>query len=164
MGKVLENMVAKRLAHVLETNKSFSKNQYGFRYRRGTMDPIIGLEHEIHTSINKKEVTLVVFFYIKSAYDTVDHTLLLNMLAKKGIEGNMLGWLKNFLTGRKIQVSVEDILSEELEINNGVPQGSGISTILFDIILSDIPVEILAPAKSGEFADDVAFSVSAGTL
>ena len=162
VSKTLENMVAKRLAHVLETNNSFSNNQYGFRYRRGTIDPIIGLEHEIHKGINNSKVTLVVFFDIKSAYDTVDHILLLNMLAKKGIEGNMLGWIKDFLSGRNIQVSVEDILSEELAINNGLPQGSGISTLLFDIIISNIPN--LAPVKSKEFADDVAFSVTTKNL
>ena len=161
LSKLVENMVAKRLAHVLESGNLFSDNQFGFRFRRSTVDPIIGLEHEIHTSVNNKKVTLVVFFDIKSAYETVDHTLLLNMLASKGIVGNMLKWLKEFLAERKIQVSIEDILSDALTINMGVPQGSGISTILFDIILSNIPN--LAPVRSKEYADDVTFSVTADT-
>ena len=91
----------------------------------------------------------------------MDHTLLLNMLASKGIVGNMLRWLKEFLENRKIQVSLEDILSEAMEINMGVPQGSGISTLLFDIILSNIPN--LTPVRSKEFADDVTFSVTANS-
>ncbi|CAL4246665.1 unnamed protein product, partial [Meganyctiphanes norvegica] len=76
--------------------------------------------------------------------------------------GNMLGWIKEFLTMRKIQVNIEDILSEELEIDNGVPQGSGISTLLFDLILSNIPR--IHPVKSKEFADDVAFSITADSI
>ena len=87
-------MVASRLVYVLEMERLFSNSQFGFRYRRGTVDPVIGLEQEIHTAINSKKITIVVFFDIKSAYDTVDHTLLLNMLASKGIKGNMLGWIK----------------------------------------------------------------------
>ena len=83
------------------------------------------------------------------------------MLASKGIVGNMLKWLKEFLYKRKIQVSIEDVLSEALEINMGVPQGSGISTLLFDMILSNIPN--LEPVRSKEFADDVTFSVTADT-
>ena len=63
---------------------------------------------------------------------------------------------------RKIQVNIEDILSEELEIDNGVPQGSGISTLLFDLILSNIPR--IHPVKSKEFADDVAFSITADSI
>ena len=62
LSKLVENLVAKRLAHVLESERLFSENQFGFRFRRGTVDPIIGLEHEIHTSVNNKKVTIVVFF------------------------------------------------------------------------------------------------------
>ena len=85
------------------------------------------------------------------------------MLAKKGLTGIILGWIKNFLTKRKIQVNIEDHLSEEFEIDNGVPQGSGISTLLFDMILSNIPNLNIKPVKSKEFADDVAFSVTTKT-
>ena len=100
VSKLMENMIAKRLTYLIETGKLLSKSQFGFRLRRGTIDPVIGLEDEIHKVINNKKVIIVVFFDIKSAYDTVDHTLLLNMLASKGITGEMLGWLKKFLTGR----------------------------------------------------------------
>ena len=161
LSKLVENMIAKRLKYIAESEGLFSENQFGFRFRRGTVDPIIGLENEIHTGINNKKVTIVVFFYIKSAYDTVDHTLLLNMLASKGIVGTMLRWIKEFLEKRKIQVNIEDIMSEALEVNMGVPQGSGISSLFFDFILSNIPQ--LAPVRSKEFADDVAFSVTADT-
>ena len=43
----------------------------------------IGLSHHIHSGVNRGKVTIVVFFDLKSAYDTVDH---INMLASKGIQ------------------------------------------------------------------------------
>ena len=164
VSKLMENMVGKRLVYEIERNDMFSRTQYGFRFRRGTIDPVIGLEHEIHTGVKLGKVTIVVFFDIKSAYDTVDHKYLLNMLTSKGIKGTMLKWIENFLTGRKIQISIEDKLSDEYEIDNGVPQGSGISTALFDMIISNIPQLKIAPVNSKEFADDVAFSVTSDTL
>ena len=52
-----------------------------------------------------------------------------------------------------------------MKINNGVIQGSGISTILFDMIMSTIPpAYLIDPVTSDEFADDVAYIVTKETL
>ena len=126
------------------------------------MEPIIDIEHKIRKGLQEKNVTIIVFFDLKAAYDSIDHTYLLSTLAEKGIKGRMFRWIRNLLSNRKIQVAIEDVLSSEQEINNGVIQGSGISTILFDIIMSTIPE--VEPITSDEFADDIAFCVTADTL
>ena len=82
-----------------------------------------------------------------------------------GIKGRMFRWIRSLLSKRKIQVAIEDVLSSEQEISKGVIQGSGISTILFDMIMSTIPsAERLDPVSSDEFADDVAYITAAKTL
>ena len=70
LSKLVENLVARRLAHVLETENMFSENQYGFRFRRSTIDPVIGLEHEINTGVNNK----------KSNYSSTFLTLRVHMM------------------------------------------------------------------------------------
>ena len=71
----------------METNKLVRSTQYGFRIRRGTIDPIISLEHEIRKGISNKHVTVIVFFDLKAAFDSVDHMILLKTLAKLNIGG-----------------------------------------------------------------------------
>ena len=112
------------------------------------MDPIIELEHEIRVSQSKSYTTIVVFFYLKAAYDTVDHTYLLHTLAECGIKGTLLSWIEDFLTERSICVSVEDAISEILKIYRGVPQGSCISSLLFIFLLSTLPKSTIKPVGS----------------
>ena len=105
---------------------------------------------------------LVVFFDLKSAFDTVDHLVLFQVLAEKGIGGNMLTWIIRYLTDRKIQVIMEDKYSSTHTINTGLPQGSILSPLLFILLLSTMPN--VTPVLSKELADDIAFSVTADTI
>ena len=165
VSALLESMVGERLTYFAEKKELLSNTQYGFRFRRSTIDPILDIEHKIRCSLQEKQVTIVVFFDLKAAYDSIDHTYLLATLAELGVEGTMFKWIRNLLSNRTIQVAIEDILSSEMKINNGVVQGSGISTIVFDMIMSTIPTaRILYPATSNEFADDVAYTVTEQTL
>ena len=155
IGKLMENMVAERLKYIAESEKLLPDTQHGFRCKRSTIDPVLGLEKEIRMGLVKKQVTVAVFFDLKAAFDSVDHTHLLYAMAEKGIHGCMLSWIEDFLSGRKICVQMEDIISESLTINKGVPQGSGISTLLFLFLLSTLPN--VEPVNSDEFADDVKY-------
>ena len=162
LSKVMEKMVCKRLTHYLETNNLLSKSQYGFRSKRSTIDPILSIEHEIRAGLINKQVTIVVFFDLKSAFDSVNHITLLKTLANLGIKGKMLTWMISFLSNRKIQVILEDKLSDVYNIDRGVPQGSIISPMLFVTLLSSIPD--IFPLLSEEFADDLAFVITNDTM
>ena len=161
-SKLMEALVGSRLTHIAETNNLIPESQHGFRFGRSAADIIIDLEHEIRSSIATSQVTIVVFFDLKAAYDSVDHMHLIHTLAKCGIGGKMLAWIQDFLTTRHICTQVEDFISDLLEITQGLPQGSGLSTILFILLLSTLPK--VEPVKSKEFADDVSYSITAKTL
>ena len=64
---------------------------YGFRVRRGTIDPIIVLGHEIGSILfGKKNNTFIVFFEHKAGFDFVDQIQLLKILAQLDIRGSLL--------------------------------------------------------------------------
>src|SRR6266516_248091 len=67
------------------------------------------------------------------------------------ISGNMLEWIKLFLTDRTYQVKVGNVLSENYKTDNGTPQGSPISPLLFLIMINDYP-------KLSEFTSDAFFA------
>ena len=83
LSKLFEKMVADRLTYLIETNNLLSPTQSGFRIRRSTIDPIIALEHEIRKTLVTKKTTIVVFFDLTSAFDSVDHIILLKTLVQK---------------------------------------------------------------------------------
>ena len=62
----------------------------------------------------------------------------LQKLVQFGIEGNMLLWIQDFLTGRKIQVKLGTVLSDLRDCLNGSPQGAVLSPILFNLIINTL--------------------------
>ena len=72
-----------------------------------------------------------------------------------GIYGRITHWINNFLTDRKIQVRINNILSAERTLENGVPQSRVISPLLFDVAVSDLP-KCLDNVQVSQYADNIA--------
>ena len=89
----------------------------------------------------------------KKAFDTVDHTILLNKLKYYGIRGKTNDWFRSYLTGRRQFVSINGYNSKLLDLNIGVPQGSVLGPLLFLIYINDLHIAI-RNSKVHHFADD----------
>ena len=76
-----------------------------------------------------------------------------------GIKGKMLKILKSFLLNRSFKVNINDENSDEMEINTGVPQGAILSPLLYNVLLSDLPVK--ENVKCSSFADDICYFTTA---
>ena len=75
--------------------------------------------------MNNQQVTLLVFLDLSSAFDTVDHDILINCIQTSfGITDTALLRLKSYLSGRSICVIIDESMSESFNMPYGVPQGS----------------------------------------
>lgn len=140
--KLMERMVMSRLVYFIEKKGLFSQYQSGFRKGRSTMDSVVSLEAAIRKAQVNKEVVVGVFFDIEKAYDMLWKEGLLMKLDKMGITGKMYDWIKDFLLNRTIQVRIGTTYSQIYTIENGTPQGSVCSPILFNIMINDIYTQI----------------------
>ena len=157
LGKLLEKMVVKRLAWLLENNQILSKFQSGFRKKYSTMDHIIRIETDIRKGFKEKKCTTAIFLDVSRAYDMVYKPALIFKLHKIGLKGHMAHYLKNFLTDpRTFQLRCRSKFSDPHIIQNGLPQGSCLSPILFNIMINDLFDDIPQNISHSLFADDSA--------
>ena len=137
-SKIIEKIVHNRLFEHLQEHDLLCKEQGGFRKGHSTVSTASLFVNEIYKSINDKKYAIVAYLDIKKAFDTVNHQILLKKCEKIGISGNLLNWLKNYLSDRKQTTMANNVTSDTEDIVCGVPQGSILGPLLFLIYINDI--------------------------
>ena len=104
----------------------------------GTDIALVFLIAEILKALDKGEIVLGVFIDLSKAFDTVNHTILLDKLYKYGNRCMAHVWITNDLYDRKQYVSFNKLDSPYEKVNCGVPQGSILGPLLFPMYITDL--------------------------
>ena len=166
LGKVMEKIVADRMNNYLEKNGLLNQHQAGFRSERCTTDQVLKLvQMATDTMQNKDEegaATLITFFDFAKAYDKVWREGLLHKMIELGLPYRFVKYTRLFLSARKTSVEVNGVRSDTKYLNEGLPQGSAISPLLFLIFINDITNGLANNTYPSLFADDTAAWVIVG--
>ena len=154
-AKLMERIILNRLGFFCAKNHIISKHQAGFRQDRSTIDHIVKLTTHVKKQFAKRKSCLAVFFDITKAYDNVWHKRLLYKLKTIGISGHTYEYLKSYLINRTIQVRVGTSYSTPRNVCMGIPQGSVIAPMLFNLMLFDLPSMVSKGFNIAQYADDL---------
>ena len=97
IGKILEKFVHKRLVFFLDQNEILCNNQYGSRNNNSATHPLIDITEKIRNALDSEHYACSVFIDLEKAFDTVNHTILLEKLKYHGVRGITDNWFKFFL-------------------------------------------------------------------
>ena len=158
--KLMEKMVANRLYPLLEGMQALSSFQFGFRRFRSTADPLIRFDHDVREAFSQRRMVLGVFFDLEKAYDTTWRGGILLKLHSLGLRGQLPCFLKRLMGGRQIQVRVSSAFSRPFLLEEGVPQGSVLSVLLFAVGINDVVSAVPGGVHCSLYADDLVLYLS----
>ena len=114
---------------------------------------MIKIRDDILNALDRGEVTIAVMTDFSKAFDTVDYFTLIRKLDSLNISTSTLNLIASYLTVRTQYVQVNEKFSSHKTVNFGVPQGSILGPILFNIYVSDMK-EICDDCICVQYADD----------
>lgn len=153
LSKVFEKLLNVRLQSFLVKYNIICDAQYGFRKNRSSEMALLDIKNEIIRNIERRLYTIGLFLDLRKAFDSVNHQILLRKLESIGIRGVPLELFRNYLANRYQYVLVNGIPSAKLRLIDGVPQGSILGPILFNLYINDLPAIPESP-KIIMYADD----------
>jgi hypothetical protein len=140
LGKLFTNTMNKRLYSHLTDNKLLNKWQAGFMPNYRTTDQTYILQSIVNKYIRcEKKKLYVCFVDFRKAFDLVWHEALFLKLLKLGVGGKFYHTVKNMYQESVVRIKTKLGLSTPVESHNGVRQGDGISPLLFNIFINDLP-------------------------
>jgi len=151
LSKVIESVILNQILSFVES-KAYNPTQSGFWKGHSTTSLLLKPSDDIVKAMNQNEITIAVMIDYSKAFDTIDHSLLMRKLSQLGFGESVIRLIISYLSNRKQYVQIDDRKSETKNIFFGVPQGSILGPILFNIYVADLPNEIETP--SIQYADD----------
>ena len=157
-AKLFEKCLLGQLNNYFVSNNLINPNQYGFKKNCSTNKAVLDIYNKLLDSMDKKLITCSIFLDLKKAYDTINHTILIKKLEKYGIRGLPLQLLASYLTDRQQYTIVNQYKSKSRDVICGIPQGSTLGPLLFNIYINNLP--LASNFTIHLFADDTNLTLS----
>ena len=134
ISKLVERVVVSQLNDHVTSNGLENVSQSAYKQGHSTETALLSIKNEVHLALARGEATAVVLLDQSAAFDTIDHSTLMECLSSWfGVGGVVLDWFRSYLSDRYQCIKIGSVLSDAKRLLYGVPQGSVLGPILFSL-------------------------------
>ena len=131
-----------------------------FRKKISTQHVLLKVIEDCKAALDWHEHIGLILMDLSKAFDCLPHQLLLSKLYFYGLSKNACTLLKSYLQNRRQRVKLGSARSEWSILQNGVPQGSALGPLLFNVFMNDLFVKLCDRCSLYNYADDNTISIS----
>ena len=153
LSKVYERVVLEQITNFIEKKLIYHHYQSGYRKNHSTATLLAKLRDDIKEAMKASEITLAVVTDYSKAFDTIDFSVLIRKMHTLNFSKHFLYWIFNYLTDRRHFAQIDSNISNILYTNFGVPQGSILGPVFFNLCVADMK-SILNSSKCIQYTDD----------
>jgi hypothetical protein len=133
-SKIIERAVSRRLEDHCAKNNIDTYYQSAYKRNHSTESALVRVQNDLLMAVDRLGGAILVLLDLSAAFDTIDHSILLNTLRSNfGVSGPALEWFNSYLCNRQQAVRIGDVTSKDRPLSFGVPQGSVLGPQLFSI-------------------------------
>ena len=148
----------------LNVNRLSSKRQFCFKKKRSKIDAIMYATEFIRKETDKNKIVTAAFLDLSKAFDSINHEILSIKLDNLGFDTSALNLIGSFLSYRVQSVVLNDIFSDSLSVARGVPQGTVLGPLLFNLYINDMREQVVNKTELFQYADDTVIFTSGDSI